>query len=121
LSLKAQGRKGSLKGRFGKNHPAYKGTPNRDFNNPSTDYYIWREAVKQKFNRTCVVTGKKSNLVTHHLDGWNAYPQRRYDITNGVLIHKEVHKLFHDLYGYGDNTEEQFNLFLKEQYDKAIS
>jgi len=121
LSLKAQGRKGSLKGRFGKNHPAYKGTPNRDFNNPSTDYYIWREAVKQRFNRTCVVTGKKSNLVTHHLDGWNAYPQRRYDITNGVLIHKEVHKLFHDLYGYGNNTEEQFNLFLKEQYDKAIS
>jgi ribosomal protein L33 len=121
LSLKAQGRKGSLKGKFGKNHPAYKGTPNRDFNNPSTDYYIWREAVKQRFNRTCVVTGKKSNLVTHHLDGWNAYPQRRYDITNGVLIHKEVHKLFHDLYGYGNNTEEQFNLFIKEQYDKAIS
>jgi len=121
LSEKAKGRKGSLKGKFGENHPAYKGTPNRDFNNPSTDYYIWREAVKQRFNRTCFITGKKSNLVVHHLDGWNAYPERRYDITNGVLIHKEVHKLFHDIYGYGNNTEEQFNLFIREQYDKAIS
>ncbi|MEY2973074.1 MAG: hypothetical protein RI886_851 [Pseudomonadota bacterium] len=121
LSKKAKGRKGSLKGKFGENHPAYKGTPNRDFNNPSTEYYIWREAIKTRFNRTCFVTGKKSNLVAHHLDSWNMYPKRRYDIMNGILIHKEIHKLFHDIYGYGNNTEEQFRLFLKEQYNMVIS
>lgn len=121
LSKKATGRKGSLKGKFGKNHPAFKGTPKRDFNNPSTNYYIWREAVKKRFNRTCFITGQKSNLVAHHLDGWNLCPERRYDITNGVLISKEIHKLFHDIYGYGNNTKEQFDEFLKEKYDMAIS
>ena len=121
LSLKAQGRKGSLKGRFGENHPAYKGTPNRDFNNPSTDYYIWREAVRKRCGRICFVTKSKKDLVVHHLYGWNAYPELRYDITNGIVITKHVHKEFHDKYGYGNNTKEQFIEFLQEQYNMAIS
>jgi hypothetical protein len=121
LSKKATGRVGSLKGVYGKNHPAFKGTPSRDFNNPSTDYYIWRESVKKRCGRICFVTGSKKDLVIHHLYGWNAYPDLRYDITNGIVLTKHVHKKFHDLYGYGNNTKEQFIQFLIEQYNMAIS
>lgn len=121
LSKKAKGRVGSLKGKYGTNHPAWKGTPARDFHNPSTDYYIWRQAVTKRFNRTCAITGKKSRLVVHHLYSWNAYPDKRYNITNGILLHREVHKSFHNQYGYGNNTEEQFSQFIKEQYGMEIS
>lgn len=120
LSDSATGRVGSLKGVFGKAHPAFKGTPNRDFNNPSTDYYIWREAIKKRCNRTCVLSGSKKDLVAHHLYSWNLYPDKRYDITNGVLLTKELHKKFHNKYGYGNNTLEQFNLF-RQEYNMVIS
>lgn len=121
LSERATGRKGSLKGVYGEKHPAFKGTPARDFHNPSTDYYIWREAVRKRCGRICFVTKSKKDLVVHHLYGWNAYPELRYDITNGIVITKHVHKEFHDKYGYGNNTKEQFIEFLQEQYNMAIS
>jgi hypothetical protein len=121
LSKKATGRKGSLKGVYGKNHPAFKGTPSRDFHNPSTDYYIWINAVRERVGRYCCVTGSKKDLVVHHLYGWNAYPDLRYDITNGIVLTKQIHKEFHDKWGYGNNTKEQFIQFLKDQYNMEIS
>lgn len=121
ISKKATGRKGSLKGVYGKNHPAFKGTPSRDFHNPSTDYYIWINAVRERVGRYCCVAGSKKDLVVHHLYGWNAYPDLRYDITNGIVLTKQIHKEFHDKYGYGNNTKEQFIHFLKEHYNMEIS
>lgn len=80
-------------------------------------YREWMSEVFEKHDYTCVITGirGKGNLVAHHLDGWNWCIERRYDVSNGVVLREEIHDLFHKVYGYGDNTEEQFNEF-KERY-----
>jgi hypothetical protein len=117
IAQKAKGRPGSLLNVTGKNHPSYKGGYGRDKNERSTLDYSWINAIKKVFNKTCVLSRVKTNLVCHHLDGWNLFPERRYDISNGVCIQKDLHKEFHNLYGYGNNTEAQFAEYCKIKHN----
>ena len=39
---------------------------------------------------------------------YSSCKQRRRDLTNGVCLCEHCHKDFHNHYGYGDNTEEQY-------------
>lgn len=50
----------------------------------------------------------------HHLNSRNKFPEQTFDEDNVVIICKDCHKKIHDKYGYGDNTKEQFEEFLKE-------
>ena len=38
----------------------------------------------------------------------------------GVCLHKDIHKQFHDIYGAGGNTAEQFNHFMKKYYSDIV-
>lgn len=116
ISQKASSRAGSLKGVRGEKHPRWKNGYGRDKNKQSYQDYEWKNQVKKRFYSRCVVTSKTSQLHSHHLDSWNAHPEKRYDPQNGVLLHKTVHKHFHDIYKYGDNSESQFVQFLQDYY-----
>ncbi len=117
IGEKASQRTGSLTNKFGENHPRFKGGYGRDKKTRSTADYCWINGIKKLYNRTCVLTGAKTNLECHHLDSWNNVIDRRYDLTNGVLIASEIHDAFHKTYGYGNNTEAQFAEFCKNRYN----
>lgn len=117
IGQKAHQRPGSLLNVTGENHPRFKGGYARDQVNRSTKDYLWLNGVKKLCKNTCVLTGTTTNLVCHHLEAWNSCPERRYDITNGVCINKVIHKEFHDLYHYGNNTEAQFAEFCQIKYN----
>nr|AWX53464.1 hypothetical protein [Scotinosphaera sp. NIES-154] len=117
IGEKASQRTGSLKNRFGENHPCFKGGYGRDKKTRSTLDYCWINGIKKLYNRKCVLTETKTNLECHHLDSWNQAIDRRHDLKNGVLITHEIHKTFHKTYGYGNNTEAQFSAFCKNVYN----
>ena len=70
----------------------------------------WRKQVFERDNYTCQHCGKEThNNRAHHKDGYNWCIDRRHDVDNGVTLCKECHDEFHHIYGYGNNTEQQFN------------
>lgn len=103
------------KGKTGSAHPAYKhgkgGT--RDYD--AALYGAWIASVKKNYNYKCFVTQATEHLQCHHLRSWDYVPGR-YDPGNGLLITEAIHKTFHQAYGSGQNTREQMEHFLKEQY-----
>lgn len=83
----------------------------------SSDYKYWRKSVYERDNFTCVCCGSKSKrsnpIQAHHLDGHNWCRERRTDVSNGVTLCLECHTEFHITYGYGNNTEEQYNEWIR--------
>ena len=73
------------------------------------EYTEFVKKVMQRDNYTCKCCGKHGgDLVVHHLDGYNWCVERRTDETNGITLCEACHKNFHSVYGYGNNTKEQF-------------
>lgn len=69
----------------------------------------WRNSVFERDRYRCTVCNASSGLNAHHKDGWNWCVERRYDVTNGVTLCKDCHVSFHSMFGFGNNTEEQFS------------
>jgi len=72
--------------------------------------------VLQERNYTCELTGQPSNrLSVHHKNSYKDFPNQRFDRNNVVLIKRDIHRLFHKLYGTKNITQEKWNKFVKNK------
>lgn len=76
------------------------------------EYYAFLKLVMERDEYNCQVCGKHSKwgdgLNVHHLNGYHWDGENRTNEDNGVTLCKKCHKKFHRIYGYGNNTKEQF-------------
>ena len=107
-----------LKGLTGAKHPSFKNglSATRQYDYNYQKHAAWIQGVKRACNFKCFITGKSTSLHCHHLIGWG-YEPSRYSIENGVALAREIHKAFHDEYGRGGNSPEQFEEFCKKYYN----
>lgn len=97
----------------GKNSPLWNSNKTEEERINKRKYPEYNNFIKKvliRDNYTCQCCGKYSehDLIAHHLDGYDWCIERRTDETNGITLCEKCHKNFHSLYGYGNNTVEQF-------------
>ena len=76
---------------------------------------MYKNWVRQVFDRdsfTCDICNQVGGeLNAHHLDGWNWCKEKRFLLSNGVTLCKKCHLNFHRVYGNGDNTRQQYEVY----------
>lgn len=87
---------------------------NRDI--ATSRYKTWRVAVFERDEYTCQSCGKWGrSLNAHHIYNYSDYPEKRYDVDNGVTLCYDCHSAFHAAYGRTNTTRSQFIEFLQGQ------
>ena len=85
----------------------------------SDDYKDFIKSIYRRDSFECKICGDKNNLVSHHINGYNWYKEGRLEPLNNITLCSKCHEEFHNIYGRGDNTWEQFKeylIFLKNEY-----
>ena len=99
-------------GEKGENHPNYRNNKTqeeREKGRKIEGYSRWIKEVYKRDNYTCQITNKRGgNLEAHHLNNYAEYKGERINIDNGITLSKEIHKLFHKIYGHKHNNKDQF-------------
>ena len=79
----------------------------------SVEYAEWRIKVWSRDKNLCKVCNTRQKvMIAHHLDGFNIFPEKRFDVDNGVTLCDRHHIAFHTNYGFGNNTKSQFEEYL---------
>lgn len=85
----------------------------RDQDRRKFDYLGLSKQTFERDNYTCKKCKTKgSHLHAHHLNGFDNFPDERFKLDNLITLCKPCHESFHSQFGKGNNTKEQFNLFL---------
>lgn len=106
IGLKSVGRISKNKGKVnlkmqGKNHPNWRGgiTPVNSKIRQSLEYKLWRTAVFERDNWTCVWCGQKGGkLNVDHIKPFALFPELRFAIDNGRTLCEKCHRTT-DTYG----------------------
>jgi 5-methylcytosine-specific restriction endonuclease McrA len=106
----------------GENNPNWKGGRSQLIKNiyKTSEYIEWQKKCMERDNFRCIICGenRKTYLTVHHLYSKDIYFDKIFDVDNGVTICKKCHRKFHNHYGYGKNTLEQWNEFLLMQMNR---
>lgn len=90
----------------GENHWNWQGGKSKENDeHDSNEYKQWRLAVYQKDKYQCIKCGSKERINAHHIFAWKYYPEKRYDVDNGITLCEKCHIQIHQKYGY-DSREE---------------
>lgn len=100
----SEGKKGDKNPMFGKRgplSPKWKAEKIKDENKrqrKSYEYKMWRKAVYERDNYTCVFcnarggNGKSVELNPDHIKPFSLFPELRFDVNNGRTLCRECHK-----------------------------
>lgn len=106
----------------GELHPTYNPnlTDEQRKENETRHMDACRKRTRRRDNYTCQCCGhySKKGLICHHKNSWDKFPEQRHDDDNLVTLCDKCHKEFHGIYGYGNNTEEQYNEFINNKNNK---
>ena len=81
----------------------------------SADAKDWRNAVFVRDGYMCKICGENTRtLAAHHLDAFEIFPEKRFDVDNGVTLCGVHHTQFHRVFGFGKNTAEQFQEYVEQ-------
>ena len=81
----------------------------------SADAKDWRNAVFVRDGYMCKICGENTRtLAAHHLDAFEIFPEKRFDVDNGVTLCRVHHTQFHRMFGFGKNTAEQFKEYVEQ-------
>lgn len=117
ISRNMMGKNNPMYGKTGKNNSNY--NPNltdeeRQIRREYIEYKEWRIAIFERDNYTCQCCGKcGGKLAAHHLESYRDNFELRTVLENGITLCEKCHRKFHNQYGYGNNTKEQLEEFLK--------
>lgn len=62
------------------------------------EYKIWRKSVLERDNNLCKLCGNNIKLVAHHVLEAQHYPELVYEISNGICLCNDCHKVLHKHY-----------------------
>lgn len=101
----------TLKGKYrDSNNPNWKGGDKYERNQWQSryEYKEWRKAVFERDCYTCQMCGKKSSgdIEAHHIYTWKNYPEKRFDVENGITLCKKCHR------SIKEKEDEYINMFI---------
>ena len=76
------------------------------------DALAWSTAIYERDGYRCTACGGRGRLHAHHIEGWAAAPQRRFDLSNGTTLCIECH---------ADQHPEHAALIRKARYHRGPS
>lgn len=80
------------------------------------EYRKFIKTVLRRDNYTCQCCEKLGGkLNVHHLDGYNWCEEKRTDVDNAITLCKKCHNDFHNIYGRGNNTKEQYEEWIEDK------